>query len=82
MFDFLKKGKEKAATKKSAEVRAQAIENLRGARARLGDETIQEIAAILREKENSPLKKAEDQIKSLDKGRIADNLKAMLDEKK
>ena len=42
----------------------------------------QEIAAILREKENSPLKKAEDQIKSLDKGRIADNLKAMLDEKK
>ena len=81
MFDFFGKGKKKAAEKKSAEVRAQALENMRGARARLGDETIQEIAAILREKDNSAMKKAENQIKTFDKGRIADNLKAMLDEK-
>lgn len=81
MFDFLKKGKEKTAAKKSAAVRAEALENMRGARARLGEETIQEIAEILRKKDSSPMKQAEDQIKSFDKARVADNLKAMIDDK-
>ena len=81
MFDFSKKKKEKAKAEKSAALRAQAIENMRGARERLGDDTIQQMAAILREKEGSAMKKAEEQIKSFDKGRIADNIKVMIDEK-
>ena len=81
MFSFFKKDKKKAAAQKSAAVRAQALENMRGARERIGEDTIQEIAAILREKDSSPMRQAEAQIKALDKGRIADNLKAMLDEK-
>ena len=82
MFGFFKKHKEQAQAKKSAEIRAQAMENMRGARERIGDETIQQMAAILREREASPMKKAEDQIKSFDKGRIADNLKVMIDSEK
>ena len=81
MFDFLKKRKEKAKAAKSAAIRAQAMENVRGARERLGDETIQKMAAILREKEGSAMKKAEEQIKGFDKTRIADNIKTMIDDK-
>lgn len=81
MFDFFKKRKEKAKAEKSAAIRAQAMENVRGARERLGDDTIQKMAAILREKEGSAMKKAEDQIKSFDKTRIADNIKTMIDDK-
>ena len=81
MFNFFKKKKEKAKAEKSAAIRAQAMENMRGARARLGDDTIQQMAAILREKEGSAMKQAEDKIKSFDKGRIADNIKVMIDEK-
>lgn len=81
MFDFFKKKKEAAKAQKSADLRAQALENMRGARERLGDDTIQQMAAILREKDASALKQAEDKIKSFDKGRIADNLKAMIDDK-
>lgn len=82
MFGFFKKSKEKAKAKKSAEVRAQALENMRGARERLGDDTIQKMAAILREKEGSAMKQAENTIRSFDKGRIADNIKYMIDEEK
>ena len=81
MFDFFKKKKEAVKAQKSADLRAQALENMRGARERLGDDTIQQIAAILREKDESALKQAEDKIKSFDKGRIADNLKVMIDDK-
>lgn len=82
MLEFIKKHKEKKKAKKSAALKAQALENMRGARERLGDDTIQQMAAILGEKEGSAMKQAENQIKSFDKGRIADNLKAMIDEEK
>jgi hypothetical protein len=85
MFDFLKKKKAEAEAKakaeKSAALRAQAMENARGARERLGDDTIQKMAAILREKEGSAMKRAEEQIKGYDKSRIADNIKAMIEDK-
>lgn len=81
MFSFFKKRKKKAKAAQSAAVRAQALENMRGARERLGDETIQQIAAALRERENSPVKKAEQEIRQYDKGRIADNIKALIDDK-
>lgn len=81
MFDFFKKNKKKDTAQKSAAIRAQALDNMRAARERIGEDTIQEIAAILRAKDSSPMRQAEAQIKALDKGRIADNLKAMLDEK-
>ncbi len=57
------------------------MENVRGARERLGDDTIQKMAAILREKEGSAMKRAEEQIKSFDKTRIADNIKTMIEDK-
>lgn len=81
MFGWFGKNKEKAQAKKSAALREQALENMRGARERLGEATIQEMASALRQQDESAMKKAENQIRQYDKGRIADNIKVMLDEK-
>ncbi|MFN3826265.1 MAG: hypothetical protein ACK4NR_01420 [Micavibrio sp.] len=81
MFGLFGKSKEKAKAKKSAALREEALANMRGARERLGDATIQEMAAALRQQDESAMKKAENQIRQYDKGRIADNIKAMMDEK-
>ncbi len=81
MFGWFGNGKEKAKAKKSADLRAQAMDNMRGARERLGDDTIQQMAANLRQENKTETEKARDHIRALDKSRIADNLKAMMDDK-
>jgi len=82
MFGWFGKGKEeKEKAKKSADLRAQAMENMRAARERLGDDTIQQMAANLRQQNKTDTEKAKDHIRTLDKSRIADNLKAMMDDK-
>lgn len=81
MFGWFGKSKEKAQAKKSADLRVQAMDNMRGARERLGDDTIQQMAANLRQQNKNDTEKAKDQIRTLDKSRIADNLKAMMDDK-
>ena len=64
------------------EIRAQALENARRARAAIGEETLQKIAAALRKKQQSDMEQARAKVESLDSGRVADNIKAMIGEKK
>ncbi len=82
---FGKDKEEKEAEKKAANreaLKAQALANMRGARDRLGDDTIQEIAAALRNENKSAGKRAEEKIRSLDKDKVVDHLKWMIDEDK
>lgn len=70
-----------AAKPSSADIRAQAMKNVRQARAAIGEETLDKIAAAMRKKQSSDFEKAKEKIKSLDNGRVADNIRAMIDEK-
>ncbi len=82
-FDMFGKNKTEAekAAEKSASLRAQALENARAARERLGDETIQKISNALSEQNKSAGKKAQDQIRAMDKAVVAQHLKSLLDDK-
>lgn len=87
MFGFFKKkGGEKSPGKpsgkpSSADIRAQAMENVRQARAAIGEETLDKIAQAMRKKQSSDFERAKAKIKSLDNDRVADNIRAMIDEK-
>lgn len=81
MFGKNKKTEAEKAAEKSAALRAQALENARAARERLGDETIQKIANALSEQNKSAGKKAQDQIRAMDKAVVAQHLKSLLDDK-
>lgn len=80
MFGIFKK-KPKAKPQKREDVVAEAMKNARAARAEIGEETLDKIADAIRKKEQSDLERAKAKIKAMDDDRIADNLKAMLDEK-
>lgn len=80
MFGIFKK-KPKAKPQKREDVVAEAMKNARAARAEIGEETLDKIADAIRKKEQSDLERAKARIKAMDEDRIADNLKAMLDEK-
>lgn len=67
------------AAQKSARIRAEAMANARAARERLGDDTIQKIAEALREQ--SAGKQARDKIREMDKARVAEHLKSLLEDK-
>ncbi len=62
----------------SIKLREQAMENARKARAEIGEETLQKIAAALEEKNRSAGKKARDEIRQMDKDRVAQHLKDLL----
>lgn len=62
-------------------LKAEAMANARAARAQIGDETLQKIARALSEQNKSPGKKAQDQIRAMDHGHVADHLKSLLDDK-
>ncbi len=79
MFLFWKKKESKKPSRE--ELIAQAMENARGARERLGDETIQKIAAAMQKKENSVTEQAKAMIRAMDDGHVADNLKIIIKEK-
>lgn len=82
MFWRKKKKKKEEDKPKTAreELIAQAIESARGARERLGDDTIQQIAEALRRKENSATEQAKAKIKAMDQAHVADHIKLMMDE--
>lgn len=80
MFGIFKK-KPKSKPQKREDVVAEAMQNARAARAEIGEETLDKIADAIRKKEQSDLERAKAKIKAMDEDRIADNLKAMLDEK-
>jgi hypothetical protein len=67
---------------KGQDIRAQALANARAARERIGEDTIQQIAAQLKKHEAKLVEQAKRQIKTLDEAHVADHVKALLDEKK
>lgn len=67
------------AAEKSAALRAEAMENARKARENLGDETIQKITEALNAQSAGKL--ARDKIRDMDKERIAEHLRSLLEEK-
>ena len=76
------KKKEKGAKKPAREeLLAQAKANAAKARAEIGDETLQKIAANMRKKETSATEQAKAKIKQLDKDKVADHLKIMIEDK-
>lgn len=86
MFDFFKKKKKKTPQKLSREeLIKQAQENARKAREEIGDENLKRMAEALKRMEDpnahSPGKQAQEKIKKMDKGRVADELKILLDDK-
>ena len=84
MFDFFKK---KKPTKKPGreEILKQAKLNAQKAREEIGDENLQRMAEALKKIDDpeaqSAGKKAQEQIKKMDQGHVADNLKILLEEK-
>ena len=84
MFGLFKKKKPPAKPSRE-DIIAQAKENARKAREEIGDENIQRLAQALRRMEDparqSPGKQAQEEIKKLDKGRVADELKILLEDK-
>lgn len=68
------------AAEKSAKLREEAMKNAREARERMGDETIQKIAAALNEQ--SAGKKAQRQLEAMDKANLADHLKIMIEDER
>ncbi len=85
MFDFFKK-KKKQKKPSREEIIAQAKANAAKAREEIGEENLDRIAEALKRMEDpayqSEGKRAQNEIKKMDKGHIADNLKIILGEDK
>jgi hypothetical protein len=62
----------------SEEIRAQAMANARAARERVGEETIQKIAAALVQKQMSLTEQAKKQISKQNSDRVADEIRYLL----
>lgn len=79
--DKSKKAEDKASSAKSSleEIRAQAIENARNARAHLGDDTIQRIAELMAQKKNSVTERAKAQIQSHSIEDLTRELRALIE---
>jgi hypothetical protein len=60
-------------------LKAQALENARAARARIGEEQLDKLGKILNEQMmKAEAQKARDQIRAMDKGHVADHIKTVL----
>lgn len=77
------KKKKKEDPKKAArdELIAQARANAAKARAEIGDETLQKIAENIRRKEQSATEQAKAKIRAMDKDKVVDHIKFMLEDK-
>jgi len=84
MFNFFKK-KKPAKKPSREEILAKAKENARKAREDIGDENIQRMAEALKRMHDpahqSEGKRAQEQIKKIDKSRVADEIKMLLEDK-
>ena len=80
MFGFFKKKKTKKPSRD--EILAQAQQNAAKARQEIGQENLDRIARALMDENKSEGLKARDQIRQMDQGKVADNLKIMLEEEK
>jgi hypothetical protein len=64
----------------TADIRAQAMANVRAARESIGEETLDRMAAAMRKKQQSPLERAKAQILDEDAERVASEILAMIDD--
>ena len=80
MFKLFKKKEPKKLTRE--ELIAEAKKNAAAAREQIGDETLDKIAAAMAKKENSEFNRMKAEIEKLDSGKVADNLKIMIEEEK
>lgn len=86
LFGSKKGGKKQSADKKAKgvqsieEVRAQAMANVRAARAHIGEETLDRIAAAMEQKQRSAIEQAKKQIQAQGSDDVARELRYMLDE--
>lgn len=77
-----KGGKDGKTSPERAKLLAQANANAKAAREMLGDDTIQRIAEILKAKEGGAFNQAKKQIEAVDKDKVADHLKLMIEEER
>lgn len=77
------KSKEQKAQARSQAIRAQALENARKARNSIGEETLDRVREKLIEQQKKPAKSeaelAREQILAMNKDRVVDHLRVMLD---
>jgi hypothetical protein len=66
---------------KSQRIREEALANARSARAEIGEETLDKIAALMTKKQQSAMEQAKRDIAEQDADRVADEILAMLDQK-
>jgi hypothetical protein len=69
-----------AAALSSAQIREQAMANARAARERIGEETLDRIAAAMQKKQQSTIEQAKNRIRDADADKVADEILSMLDE--
>ncbi|MFP4312845.1 MAG: hypothetical protein ACLFR0_00845 [Alphaproteobacteria bacterium] len=65
---------------KSQRVREEALANARKARAEIGEETLDKIAAMMTKKQQSAVEQAKRQIAEKDADRVAEEILLMIDE--
>ena len=80
MFGLFKKKEPKK--KSREELIAEAKANAAAAREQIGDETLDKIAQAMAKKENSEFSRMKAEIEKIDSGKVADNLKYMIEEEK
>lgn len=66
---------------KSQRIRQEALANARKARADIGEEALEKIAAMMTKKQQSVIEQAKRQIAEKDADRVAEEILLMLDEK-
>lgn len=66
---------------RSQRIREEALANARTARAEIGEETLDKIAALMTKKQQSAVEQAKRDIAAQDADRVADEILAMIDEK-
>lgn len=62
-------------------LRAQALENVRVARAHIGEDVLDRIAEAMARKQNSPMEQARARIQNTDPAKVALELKAMMEDR-
>ncbi|MCB1650863.1 MAG: hypothetical protein KDI46_02300 [Alphaproteobacteria bacterium] len=62
-------------------MRAQALENVRVARAHIGEDVLDRIAEAMARKQNSPMEQARARIQNTDPAKVALELKAMMEDR-
>lgn len=67
--------KEQSQGQTSEELRAQALANAKAARERIGEETLDKIAAMMEKKQKSAMEQAKRQIQAADTDRVIDEIK-------